>query len=189
MFVFVGWAMLAGIVACVDPDGGAGGDGDDDPVPACGNHSCEAGESTMSCPADCPPSGPQCGNHVCETGETAATCALDCAVCGNNVCESGETSSCPADCPASLQVTNNSSYPIYYLYVRPCASSDWGTDQLRQDVIPTNGTFTLNRIPPGCYYLRALISDNQHGWQTYPTSVTLHPAEVFPWSLPWASAN
>ncbi|HSI04207.1 MAG TPA: hypothetical protein VLC93_07020, partial [Myxococcota bacterium] len=90
---------------------------------ACGNGSCDAGESSLTCPGDCV-STPVCGNGTCETGETTATCAsdctasavcgdgncsgtetivtcpLDCASCGDSVCTSPETKvSCPADCP------------------------------------------------------------------------------------------
>ena len=46
--------------------------------PVCGNGICEGGESTASCPGDCPPAGPVCGNGVCESGESSATCPGDC---------------------------------------------------------------------------------------------------------------
>jgi hypothetical protein len=46
--------------------------------PVCGNGTCEAGETTVSCAADCTPPA-VCGNGLCETGETAASCAADCA--------------------------------------------------------------------------------------------------------------
>jgi hypothetical protein len=71
--------------------------------PVCGNGTCDKGESTDSCPADCKVAT-TCGNGVCDLGETNATCSLDCVIttnCGNGKCESGETSaSCPSDCGA-----------------------------------------------------------------------------------------
>jgi len=72
----------------------------DCPVNPCGNGTCEQGETYASCPADCPESS--CGNGTCDTGETYASCPSDCSqnTCGNGTCDQGETnSSCPADCP------------------------------------------------------------------------------------------
>ncbi len=87
----------------------------------CGNGTCEAGETSDLCPADCGATGscgdgicsegetssncyidcpPSCGNGVCEPGENCSLCPSDCsAICGNNQCECGETrTSCPSDC-------------------------------------------------------------------------------------------
>jgi len=71
---------------------------------ACGNSTCETGESTATCPADCPASGPVCGDGTCTAPETAANCPDDCStsgsvVCGNLACETGEDAvTCPSDC-------------------------------------------------------------------------------------------
>ncbi len=49
----------------------------------CGNGTCEAGETTASCAADCPAPPPAvtvCGNGTCEAGETTTSCASDCPV-------------------------------------------------------------------------------------------------------------
>ena len=75
----------------------------DCPAAMCGNGACDAGETTATCPADCP--AMMCGNGVCDAGETAASCPADCpaAMCGNGVCDAGETmASCPADCPTIM---------------------------------------------------------------------------------------
>lgn len=71
--------------------------------PVCGNNSCEAGETTSSCPVDCKPAT-VCGNGICESGETTALCAADCpapVVCGDGTCSAGE--SCTADCGSPVQ--------------------------------------------------------------------------------------
>ncbi len=64
------------------------------------------GEGTPSAIA---PPGPACGNDLCEDGETSDSCPIDCpapppaASCGNGTCDSGETTdSCSADCPAAV---------------------------------------------------------------------------------------
>jgi len=55
---------------------------------------------------------------------------------------------------ATLVVVNNSSYDIYYLYVSPSSSSEWGNNQLTSTLY-SGYSFTLNNIPPGEYDLHA----------------------------------
>ncbi len=50
------------------------------PPVTCGNGACDAGETTATCPADCPAVPAVCGNGTCEAGETNATCPADCPV-------------------------------------------------------------------------------------------------------------
>ncbi|MBA3818634.1 MAG: hypothetical protein H0X17_07055 [Deltaproteobacteria bacterium] len=86
--------------------------GDDGPTPdaatgapVCGDSICASVE-IGSCTADC--GANRCGNSVCDTGETSSTCAADCPatgpVCGDGTCDmaGGESSSnCAGDCSAS----------------------------------------------------------------------------------------
>lgn len=62
---------------------------------ACGNGTCDAWESAMTCAADC-----SCGDGVCDSTEaTGGTCPGDCGVCGDGICTSPETpKTCPSDC-------------------------------------------------------------------------------------------
>lgn len=73
--------------------------------PACGDGTCDEGETTENCAADCKAGGPVCGNGSCEATETPANCAADCKagpVCGDGKCETPETAAnCAADCKAS----------------------------------------------------------------------------------------
>jgi hypothetical protein len=97
-FVFV-------VLGCGSSGGGDDGDdgaddAPDDPDaavgPSCGDGVCDAGESSISCPDDCPAS---CGNGTCEPAESAASCPGDCdpTACttapdtctGDNLCIAG----------------------------------------------------------------------------------------------------
>lgn len=61
---------------------------------ACGNGSCDAGETRTSCAIDC-----GCGNGICDGDETQWSCPSDCNYCGDGYCNAGEGSaSCGADC-------------------------------------------------------------------------------------------
>src|SRR4030095_493513 len=88
----------------------------------CPNGSCDFGENSISCLADCPVScgdffcdpgedpffcsddcggGGNCGNFFCDPGEDESTCPGDC-FCGNGSCDPGEDSTCPGDCGCPL---------------------------------------------------------------------------------------
>lgn len=100
MSVLTVFVALVSSTGCGSSAGGAGGGAggyyaptDAGPTAAvCGNGSCESGESTASCPADCPkPAGSSA--DVVATG----------AACGDGTCDSGESNaSCPADCPKAV---------------------------------------------------------------------------------------
>jgi hypothetical protein len=62
---------------------------------------------------------------------------------------------------ASLQVVNTSGFTIYYIYISPDASADWGPDQLGSaNTIPSGTTFTFTDITPGTYDLEARAFGN-----------------------------
>lgn len=67
---------------------------------ACGDGACQGGESAVSCPEDC---GTACGDGACQGDESARSCPEDCgAACGDGACEPGESpSTCPRDCAAT----------------------------------------------------------------------------------------
>ncbi len=81
------------------------------PAPVCGDGLC-AGPEVGRCPSDCgnPPAA-RCGNGTCDAGETSASCAADCPAqsqCGNGTCDAGETTgNCAADCPAPSNCPSN----------------------------------------------------------------------------------
>lgn len=82
-------------------------------LPSCGNGICEsgAGEGLLTCGEDCGPyQGESCGNGTCDADESGLTCAADCqpgqyftpvepSLCGNSICDLGESAlNCRADC-------------------------------------------------------------------------------------------
>jgi hypothetical protein len=175
-------ALVFAMTACPSDD--TGSRGDDGPEDGCGDDVCQKTENQTTCPADCKPTNtPVCGNGMCE-GNESQTCPTDCNVnkCGNNTCDVGETSTCPNDCPASLKTVNNSSYTIYSLYVAKCGSSSWGVDQTGTGYISPGTSFTLNSIPPDCYWLRAETSGAAQYWQN-TSGITFQPSSLFTWTL------
>ncbi|MFA5746321.1 MAG: BspA family leucine-rich repeat surface protein [archaeon] len=87
-------------------DDGTGGGGDGDPVPFCGDGTCNSdlGETGFNCSEDCGVGFFTCGNGDCDgdAGETIDSCPSDCSVnqCNFDLeCDAGETiDSCPSDC-------------------------------------------------------------------------------------------
>lgn len=154
-------ALVLSMWACGGGDDGSGHEDRPDAGSTCGDGTCQASENQTTCPADCKPTPPP-------------------SSCGNKVCEVGETTSCPADCPASLKTVNNSSYTVYTLYVAKCEDTTWGVDQTGSGYIAVGTSFTLNGIPPGCYEFKAENTTTRY-WQSQP--VVLQPSSTFTWTL------
>lgn len=91
-------------------------------LPACGDGMCvpSEGESLLTCPADCGPyRGEACGNGTCDADESGLTCAQDCApgeyfgpvdpaLCGNDICDPTESAlTCAADCALAVPPTGD----------------------------------------------------------------------------------
>ena len=87
-----GAGLMCDGCACVEPCVGASDesnsaciDGDDlicGECAACGDGTCDVGESCRSCPTDCgrcPP--PPCGDGLCQAGEDCNSCPADCGCC------------------------------------------------------------------------------------------------------------
>lgn len=96
----------------------------------------------------------------------------------------GDNSPSPSPTPSSsatLRVLNASSTTVYYLYVSPCSSSGWGTDQLGSEVIPSGGGFTVHSIPGGCYDVRAEAQGRVR--MAERRGVTLSAGTVSTWTI------
>lgn len=48
----------------------------------------------------------------------------------------------------STRITNNTGYMVYYVYLSPAGSGNWGIDRLGSDVLQNGNTLTVNRVPP-----------------------------------------
>ncbi len=85
---------------------------------------------------------------------------------------------------SSVNITNFSSYDIYYLYVSPASSLDWGPDQLRSSpaIYASGGTSTLSGIPDGNWDLRAVSASSAHTW-TLTNQVVDHTLSPYTWDL------
>ncbi len=58
-----------------------------------------------------------------------------------------------------LEIINNSSVDIYYVYISPSDSDEWGEDWLGDDIVPAGERYTITGIPFGTYDLRADDAD------------------------------
>jgi len=59
-----------------------------------------------------------------------------------------------------LQVINDSSYTVCYLYISPVASEEWGEDWLESNTIDSGEDFIFD-VEPGVYDLRADDCNNE----------------------------
>lgn len=72
---------------------------------------------------------------------------------------------CSSSGPAALQVQNNSSFTIGYLYVSPCGTSGLGPNVLGENTVQPNFSFTVQGIAPNCYNLEAFDLNNSREWE------------------------
>jgi hypothetical protein len=62
---------------------------------------------------------------------------------------------------ASVQLVNNSSFTVYYVYISPSSSGSWGSDWLNStETIVPGDMRVFTGIEPGTYDLEARWSDN-----------------------------
>jgi len=60
----------------------------------------------------------------------------------------------------TLEIINDSGTDIWYVYLSPSTSDQWGNDRLGDDFIADGDSFTLTDIPFGTYDVRAETSDH-----------------------------
>lgn len=71
----------------------------------------------------------------------------------------------PPAFPATLVVTNDSPFPVYYLHVSATGSSSWGPDQMRPSTtIPPTGSFVLQGVPSGSWDVMAVGNGGSPVW-------------------------
>lgn len=56
-------------------------------------------------------------------------------------------------------IRNQSNWDIHQLYLSPTEDTEWGPDQLGQNVISSGGTFQLHKIPCNEYDVRLVDED------------------------------
>ena len=71
----------------------------------------------------------------------------------------------PPAFPATLVVTNDSPFPVYYLHVSATGDSSWGPDQMRPSTtIPPSGSFVLQGVPAGSWDVMAVGNGGSPVW-------------------------
>jgi hypothetical protein len=60
---------------------------------------------------------------------------------------------------ANVRITNLSDYTIHHLFLSPVSEDKWGADQLRDDVIESEASFTITGIPCDSYDVKVVDED------------------------------
>ncbi len=80
---------------------------------------------------------------------------------------------------STLDIVNRTGTPIYYLYLSPCSSNTWGSDQLGSDVIMSGTTYAF-AMTPGCWDLKAQLRD---GREVERRNVNMRTGDRKSWTL------
>jgi hypothetical protein len=67
----------------------------------------------------------------------------------------------PAPGDAVLLLINRAEAPVYYVYLSPCASGDWGADWMAEDEVVMPGQSRSFALEPGCWDARAVFDDGR----------------------------
>ena len=87
----------------------------------------------------------------------------------------------PAPNTATLEVANQGTIAVFYLYVVPSWATTWGVDQLGTQVIMPGETFTLTDIPaPESYDSLAEFSDTT---QVASFDNVVNPGSTYVWDV------
>jgi hypothetical protein len=76
--------------------------------------------------------------------------------CGGDDSNNGPTTPEPSG-QTTFRMTNGSSISAWYIYVRSCGASSWGTDRLGSAVLSPGESATLG-LAAGCYDVHAVSS-------------------------------
>jgi len=114
---------------------------------------CNAGRTTPTpepptvAPTEAPTATPEptATPNPTATPEPTATTAPTATPAPTEVVEEG----------LSLEITNQSSRDIWYVFISPSDADDWGDDWLAGDIIPAGESYTIAGIPAGVYDLQA----------------------------------
>lgn len=80
---------------------------------------------------------------------------------------------------ATVTLYNNSGQTIWYVYISPSDSTEWGSDWLGSEVVPSGSSHVFS-VPPGTYDLKA--DDSSHNVIDTRWSVILNGS--YSWSVP-----
>lgn len=84
----------------------------------------------------------------------------------------------------TVRVVNSTTRPIFFVYLSPCADTEWGPDRLGADVISAGASFQFTNLRAGCWDARAVLDNNQAAERL---GFTVTAGQVFTWT-PAASA-
>ncbi len=62
---------------------------------------------------------------------------------------------------ATVVMLNQTSLPIYFVYISPCSSSGWGEDQLGESEVVQPGSTRTFTMSPGCWDMKARFRDGR----------------------------
>jgi hypothetical protein len=61
---------------------------------------------------------------------------------------------------ATVKVVNKSDWELNHFYLSPTGEDEWGPDQLGEDVIATDESFSLNQIPCDSYDVKLVDEED-----------------------------
>ena len=62
---------------------------------------------------------------------------------------------------SSIVMVNQTNAPIYYVYISPCSSTNWGDDRLGSSEVVQPGATRTFTLSPGCWDLKARFQDGR----------------------------
>jgi hypothetical protein len=101
-----------------------------------------------------------------------ATCLAALAFATTAAACGGDEATAPSPSASSIRINNQTNASAFYIYIKACSASAWGSDRLGADILSAGESESFP-VPAGCYDVLAKSDPDLHKQNSW-SGVTVH---------------